>query len=158
MKHFKILILPLILVGCASYEPDAVVDRKLKEEQTVKIVEAGDTTKVEMAISQNKKLSDDQKMQLTNVIHSYKDKNLDLLGERQKYRKVLLKEMLGGNDQNQVQVLKSRISAVESARVDNFMEGVSQFQVVLKESDAKQEIMEHMMDMDANFMSVSAPK
>lgn len=158
MKHFKTLILPFILVGCASYEPDAVVDRQVKEEQTVKVVEAGDTTKLELAISQNKVLSDGQKMQLTNVIHSYKDKNLDLLSERQKYRKVLLKEMLGGNNPDHVQVLKSRIAEVETARVDNFMEGVSQFQVVLKESEAKQELMERVMEMDANFMSVSAPK
>lgn len=158
MKNYKSLVLPLLLVGCASYEPDAVVDRKLKEEQTVKVVEAGDTTKLEVAINANKVLSPDQKVQLTNVIHKYKDKNLDLLSERQKFRKVLLKEMLGGNDQNQVEVLKTRIVEVENARVNNFMEGVSQFETVLKESDAKQELMERMMEIDSNFLSASAQK
>jgi hypothetical protein len=42
--------------------------------------------------------------------------------------------------------------------VDNFMTGITQFQTVLKESDAKQEIMERAMEMDANFMSGSSPK
>jgi uncharacterized protein YcfL len=158
MKHFKTLILPFILVGCASYEPAAVVDRKVKEEQTVKVVEASDTTRLETAIKESKKLSDGQKMELATVIHSYKDTNNNLLSERQKYRKVLLKEMLGKNDKDQVQVLRTKIATVENQRVDNFMTGITQFQTVLKESDAKQEIMERAMEMDANFMSGSSPK
>lgn len=148
MKFLFLLLIPLLVVSCASDEKDY---EKIRDEVSHVKVKSGQelNTSLHELINHSKTLDKDQKKELLVLVDDIRVKNQALQEETLKLRLVLIKELISSKvSQEQVRIIKKDILKSEEKRLKNTFSAIDKIAKIVAKDPESEAFVTHMLAID----------